>query len=271
MNNKGIAPLVVIVIVIAVLAIGGYFVLKTKVAVAPTQSPTISSTTAPNEASGWKTYTNTKYGFELKFPSNWSGYKVGAERKLTDGGTSISFDFPFTINGTKTYYNSAFQIIIYPISVWPSVQLSDGSKPLKLTENNNYIYSYAIGQDLGGNSQLETAASDMNSILSTFKFTSLIQSFSKCLPADIKLDDIADANITVEQKLNALKAICNSANKLVDATGKQITFYHLTGCWGNPPSNYLELLQKQQDEINKLKEQYTVIEMTCNPSGIPIQ
>ncbi len=109
-------------------------------------------------------------------------------------------------------------------------------------------------------------------------------SLSKCLPTDVKLIDVVDATITgyangqpvglhkvtVEQKLNELKATCNSDNKLVDGNGKQIVFYHLTGCWGNPPSNYQDILKKQRDEINKLKQQYTVIAMTCNPSGIPI-
>ena len=28
-----------------------------------------------------------------------------------------------------------------------------------------------------------------------------------------------------------------------------------------------EILRKQREEIDKLKQQYTVIEMTCNPSG----
>jgi hypothetical protein len=109
-------------------------------------------------------------------------------------------------------------------------------------------------------------------------------SVAKCLPLEIKLSDIVDAptaglgknrpaashGVTVEQKLNELKATCNSDKKLVDGNGKQIVFYHLTGCWGNPPEGYQDILQKQRDEISKLKEQYTVIEMTCNPSGIPI-
>jgi hypothetical protein len=108
-------------------------------------------------------------------------------------------------------------------------------------------------------------------------------SLAKCLPADIKLSDVVDATstgyangipvglhkVTVEQTLNELKATCNSDNKLVDGNGKQIIFYHLTGCWGNPPYNYQDILQKQRDEIDKLKQQYIVIEMTCNPSGIP--
>jgi hypothetical protein len=109
-------------------------------------------------------------------------------------------------------------------------------------------------------------------------------SLAKCLPADIKLNDVVDATssgyangqpvglqkVTVEQKLNELKATCNRDNKLVDGSGKQIIFYHLKGCWGNPPRNYQEILKEQRDEINRLKQQYTVIEMTCNPSGIPI-
>ncbi len=51
--------------------------------------------------------------------------------------------------------------------------------------------------------------------------------------------------VTVEQKLNELKATCNSDNKLVDGNGKQINFYPLTGCWGNPPFNYQDILRKQ--------------------------
>ena len=109
-------------------------------------------------------------------------------------------------------------------------------------------------------------------------------SLSPCL-SDASLDAVVDSKIvtwyndgrppvidkvTVEQKLAELKASCRSDNKLVDGSGKEITFYHLIGCWGNPPYDYQEILKKQEDEIHKLKEQYTVVEMTCNPSGIPI-
>ena len=110
-------------------------------------------------------------------------------------------------------------------------------------------------------------------------------SLAKCLPSDIKLSDVVevsrarDANgrpagsspITVAQKLHELGATCNSANKLVDGTGKEIVFYHLTGCWGNPPADYQEILQKQREEIARLKQQKTVIEMTCNPSGTSLR
>jgi hypothetical protein len=107
---------------------------------------------------------------------------------------------------------------------------------------------------------------------------------AKCLPPEIKLSDVVDSasagpakgqsvgrdSVTVEQRLNELNATCSSENKLVDGNGKQIVFYHLTGCWGNPPEDYQDILQKQRDEINKLKQQYTVIEISCSPSGIRI-
>jgi hypothetical protein len=106
---------------------------------------------------------------------------------------------------------------------------------------------------------------------------------NSCLPPNIKLTDIVSTElisfsaangytvkkITVAQKLTDLQASCAANGKLVDGTGREIYFYQLTGCWGNPPFNYQGLLAKQQQELQQLRQQYTVIEMTCNPSGIP--
>ncbi|OLE51479.1 MAG: hypothetical protein AUG51_23590 [Acidobacteria bacterium 13_1_20CM_3_53_8] len=101
-----------------------------------------------------------------------------------------------------------------------------------------------------------------------------------CLPNGMKLTDIVSYRtikpgarrqgaITVEQKLAELRARCKRG-KLVDARGREIYFYRLQGCWGNPPSDYQEILQRQDQEIRRLKKRYTVIEMTCNPSGVQI-
>ena len=109
-------------------------------------------------------------------------------------------------------------------------------------------------------------------------------SLAACLPSDIKLSDVVEATsagvangqpvelhkVTVEQRLRELKATCSSDKKLIDNSGKQIVFYRLTGCWGNPPMGAQEILRKQREEIDKLKQQHIVIELTCNPSGAPI-
>jgi len=99
-----------------------------------------------------------------------------------------------------------------------------------------------------------------------------------CLPKNIKRTDVVSAEIsrpgrtlakrvTVEQKLKELKARCRKG-KLVDPAGKQIYFYQMQGCWGNPPDDYQEILKRQASDLEKLKLRYRVIEMTCNPDGI---
>lgn len=108
--------------------------------------------------------------------------------------------------------------------------------------------------------------------------------FSGCLPQDIKPQDVVSTRmasypgngqppvvqkLTVGDQLTGLKARCDGGH-LVDGNGREIYFYRLAGCWGNPPLNYLEIMRKQSEELEKLKSRYTVIEMTCNPSGIPL-
>jgi len=103
----------------------------------------------------------------------------------------------------------------------------------------------------------------------------------QCLPEYVKPTEVVSTRlvqtdgrtlvetITVEQKLAELKANCKNG-KLVDGAGTEIYFYKLTGCWGNPPRNYQEILERQEAELARLRKQYMVIEMTCNPSGSPI-
>ena len=101
---------------------------------------------------------------------------------------------------------------------------------------------------------------------------------ASCLPTGIKLSDVVESARgsstgkpqLVSDKLDQLRATCDGENKLVDASGRPIVFYHLIGCWGYPPPDYQELLQKQRVELAELKQHNTVIEMTCNPSGARI-
>lgn len=54
-----------IVILGIIVLIGGYFYFSRKPAYAPTEN------TNQNQTADWKTYTNTQYGIELKYPNNW--------------------------------------------------------------------------------------------------------------------------------------------------------------------------------------------------------
>ncbi len=101
-----------------------------------------------------------------------------------------------------------------------------------------------------------------------------------CLPAGIKPDTVVTSEramskgntsirtVTVSQLLTKLRARCKKG-KLVDGKSREIYFYRLVGCWGNPPANYQELLEKQRNELTRLKRKYTVIEISCNQVGDP--
>ena len=100
-----------------------------------------------------------------------------------------------------------------------------------------------------------------------------------CLPDGINGTDIVSTRevqstkgrrefrkISVDQKLKDLRARCRRG-KLVDASGTEIRFYKLAGCWGHPSDDDREVLDRQKQELAKLRKSYRVIEMTCNPSG----
>ena len=101
-----------------------------------------------------------------------------------------------------------------------------------------------------------------------------------CLPAGIKPDTIVTSErvmskgstsirtVTVGELLTKLRARCKKG-KLVDGRGRSVYFYRLVGCWGNPPADYQELLEKQKNELTRLKRKYTVVEISCNQDGDP--
>ena len=97
-----------------------------------------------------------------------------------------------------------------------------------------------------------------------------------CLDPAISLTDpvsfesTSGKAITVGHKLKTLRARC-SHKKLVDRKGRPIRFYQLKGCWGQPPPNYDQVLDRQRKELADLRKKYTVIEITCNSSGLPVQ
>ena len=98
----------------------------------------------------------------------------------------------------------------------------------------------------------------------------VVKPLSQCLPNNIKLSTLISKTTNVSQKLLSLNAKCTDTNKLMDGNGKEIYFYERTGCWGNPPVGYLDILEKQQDEINNLNKKYNVVEISCNTGGVLI-
>jgi hypothetical protein len=87
-----------------------------------------------------------------------------------------------------------------------------------------------------------------------------------CLPEDIRLEQVVSygkRNVTVEETLDAMKAWCENG-KLLDQNKKEIRFFRVA-CFGNPPYNYDEIRQREQEEIARLQESFTVIVIECDP------
>ena len=94
-----------------------------------------------------------------------------------------------------------------------------------------------------------------------------------CLPEGVKLQseivEEADASMsaktkpkTLEAKLLELKARCKNG-RLMTRNGKEIRIVQLIGCWGNPPEDYEEQIDRQRREIEQLRKKYIVIEIPC--------
>lgn len=98
----------------------------------------------------------------------------------------------------------------------------------------------------------------------------------KCIPAGIDLNSrtvgASGNSIKLADKLKALRARC-SRGRLVDPKNRQIRVYQLQGCWGNPPADYRQVLEKQRKEVAVLRNKFTVIELACDqgvsPRSIP--
>lgn len=106
----------------------------------------------------------------------------------------------------------------------------------------------------------------------------LAQKYS-CLRKDIELTRVVQQTsstssrpVSVAEKLKELKARCRRG-RLVDRRGRQISFYELQGCWGNPPADYRQVLEKQRKEVAVLRRKFTVVEFACDqgvsPRSIP--
>lgn len=190
-NQKGFAPLVVlvIVIVVGVAVYFGFMNKSAKVAISP--SPTVSSTKSPSvspkdETLGWKIYTNAKYGFEFKYPTDWkvqdtseSHVSIAADSDKRNGSYGPSN--PINVSATSNTSHLS-------LSQWVNKNVD---KPTTVSSKEIQVGGYTAIQNIetGNITSVVTYSSSINNvvsfdspesspylkvynqILSTFKFT----------------------------------------------------------------------------------------------------
>jgi len=111
-------------------------------------------------------YTNSKYGFELKFPGEWEGYASG-ERVIDWGdlGKTDSIDYGFI---KEKELESLFNISIHSVSQWKQIQASEGPIPTYLGEYEGIILGWSGSQD--ASEENRARRSQVNEIITSFKW-----------------------------------------------------------------------------------------------------
>jgi hypothetical protein len=93
-----------------------------------------------------------------------------------------------------------------------------------------------------------------------------------CLPETFTLDESiayrtrSDGElqeIKLKDRLREMQASCRGG-KLVDRQKREIRIFRVA-CFGNPPADYDEIRQREQEELSRLKKHFTVILIECNP------
>lgn len=123
MSQKGLTPITIVILIAAVLL--GYLVYSGKIAL-PQKQASQSPITTSNETASWQTYSNTKYGYELRYPSDWKTVK---EQDLTS-----------YINVTEL--NSKDYAFILEEPGGPFPQIKSGSKLRIRVEKNENFQNY---------------------------------------------------------------------------------------------------------------------------------
>lgn len=146
--------IIIIVIIFSVSAVWGY-IKNTQFYKIP------SNVQAPNsETAGWKTYKNTKYGFEFKYPEN----AMVNDKDCCQGAMSANIEV-YPENSKEIDYTKAVTMQLYDKnqvdwSDWPLV--SDNSSVAKSIKLNNLLMHITVGQN--GYKDI------FNEITSTFRF-----------------------------------------------------------------------------------------------------
>lgn len=164
----------IVVILLAVLSVGGYFVLNNnkKVAeVVPTATPT-----PVDETANWKTYMNSKYGFEFKYPDNWTLSEENSSTAnyiyLKNGDEKLTFE---VVNSSKdnllsskpTTKSVEFNSILW--NYHESFKYCDAGEcgktsPAYTAKKGNLLITFTL-------STMTKVTNVPEQILSTFKFT----------------------------------------------------------------------------------------------------
>lgn len=155
----------------------------------------VATKTQTDQTAGWKTYTNTQYGFEIKYPSDFTT-SVSNCSQYKDSGEKISVSDAVKIENKAS---GMYVLICNFLTNYNQISKQDSANPVVINNHNAYSDKFIIrggGRAYyyidNGNSSLfidtfwaypnnSTNDNDLkqgeaiiNSIISTFKFTNVV-------------------------------------------------------------------------------------------------
>lgn len=185
-KQKGISLIIAIILLAAILIGGGAYFFKQ-------QAKPASKSTVVDATANWKTYTNTQYGFEIKYPQGWAEVKPNDptygvilrnsdEKSNSDYWLSIIVMNSFSKNneGGKNLNNWLANVRkVDEKNINFKEVLIAGQKAFRLTSSpttqspGNITYDFAKGNEGYTIQALYVKQSDGTGekMLSTFKFT----------------------------------------------------------------------------------------------------
>jgi hypothetical protein len=184
-KEKGISTLIgIIIIVVAALVLFGgvfayqYFV-KSQIP-NPNDQSNLNSQNSNTEIADWKTYTNSEYGFEIKYPDEWGPPQEGTKNDfLTFGKQGIfielhNYDYVFENFVNSEFQNKKSKTVKSAIDDF-NVSNLKGKKIKYYYDDQTDIYVYLPFSKyvaiVFSDAAITTQENIFDKIISTFKFT----------------------------------------------------------------------------------------------------
>ncbi|MCL5794834.1 MAG: hypothetical protein M1338_00530 [Patescibacteria group bacterium] len=208
-NGMGaIAVILVVIIALLLGALGGYYYFKNKDGKSTnstvTTTPTTTSSTSSSETASWKTYTNSTYGYAIKYPSDW------AYREYPDTKSGAGFRLASTTS------DPANELITIDLNARPAAQKTQSFAEYVKTAASASIQGYG---DLVSNAPIKTT-SGLTGYETTWKVTSMTtQKTETSLP--ITYFDSKDSN-------NDTINVTLVDSKYLDTYNKMLPTFQLT-------------------------------------------
>lgn len=157
-------------------------------------------------------YYNEKYGFSITILKSWNKY-LTEERELSiDSGKFDSVDVYFEKD------QPIFNIAMIDKDKWEDSQKSEYYKPIKLTENDKYVFSFSFHKD-AEQALVESLRTDIEKIVSTFQFEQIPQ-------AQVSIENCSSEKFSMKDGVTKLN---------ISAFNDQIFATTVSGCFHTAP------------------------------------